>query len=110
MRMTGMISHFVLLIFLTVFLWIGVTYVSQNIQYSNARQFHSSVIHQLENSYFSSDTIEECKTKAKRNGYHLTIETYGQEGYRDARVILDMDFIFPVIQVTRRYTIEGYAR
>ena len=54
--------------------------------------------------------ISLCKAKAKENGYYLTIETYGQEGYRDARVILDMDFVFPVIQVTRRYTIEGYAR
>ena len=110
MRMTGMVSHFVLLIFLAIFLWIGVTYVSQNIQYSSARQFHGSVVRQLENSYFSSNVIEECKTRAEQNGYHLTIETYGQENHKDARVILDMDFVFPVIQVVRRYTIEGYAR
>lgn len=110
MRMAGMFSHFVLLIFLTVFLWTGVTYVSQNIQYSSARRFHGSVVHQLENSYFSSTVIEECKEKAIQNGYFLTIETYGQENHRDARVILDMNFVFPVIQVARRYTIEGYAR
>ncbi len=110
MRAAGMISHFVLLVFLTFFLWIGVTYVSQNIQYSTARQFHGSVVHQLENSYFSPAVIEECKTQAARNGYRLTIETFGTENHRDARVILDMDFIYPVIQTVGRYTIEGYAR
>ncbi len=110
MRAVGMLSHFVLLVFLTLFLWTGVTYVSQNIQYNSARQFHGSVVHQLENSYFSPAVIEQCKVQAGKNGYRLTIETFGTERHRDARVILDMDFIYPVIQRVGRYTIEGYAR
>ncbi|MCM1441880.1 MAG: hypothetical protein NC131_22110 [Roseburia sp.] len=110
MRGIGMISHFVSLCFLILFLWIGVTYVSLNIQYSGAKQFHGSVVQWLENSYFAPDVIEECRQKVEGNGYRLTIETYGRDVARDARVILDMDYTFPVIQVTKRYTIEGYAR
>ena len=50
-----------------LFLWIGITYVSQNIQYSSARQFHDSVIRHLENSYFAPEVIDECKEKAAKN-------------------------------------------
>lgn len=110
MRGMGMVSHFVSLCFLILFLWIGVTYVSLNIQYSGAKQFHGSVVQRLENSNFAPDTVKECRTKAEKNGYRLTIETYGNGIRMDARVILDMDYTFPVLQVTRRYTIEGYAR
>lgn len=110
MRAMGMFSHFVLFLFLLLFLWIGVTYVSQNIQYSSAKKFHSSVVERVENSYFDPAVIGECREKAEKNGYQLTVETYGEMGNMDARIILDFVYVFPVIQMSRRYTIEGYAR
>lgn len=110
MRGMGMVSHFISLCFMILFLWIGVAYVSQNIQYSSARQFHDSVVQNLENSYFAPDVIKECKEKAERNDYRLVVGIYGKGAHKDARVILDFDYTFPVIQVTRHYTIEGYAR
>ena len=108
--MRGMVSHFMSLCFMILFLWIGITYVSQNIQYSSAGQFHDSVIRHLENSYFAPEVIDECKEKAAKNHYRLAVGIYGEGIHKDARVILDFDYTYPVIQVTKRYTIEGYAR
>lgn len=110
MKIMELFSYFVLYFFLIVFLWIGVTYVSQNVQYSSAKKFHSSVVAQLENSYFDSGVVEECRKLAEKNGYQLTIDIYNEAGAKDARVILDVTYVFPVIQITRQYTIEGYAR
>ena len=110
MRITGMLSHVVLYLFLMILMWVGVTYVSQNIWYSSARDFHGAVVSQLEDSYFAEDVIRECKENAEKNGYKLTIDIFGEEDRRDARVILDMTYVFPILQVKKQYTIEGYAR
>lgn len=111
MRTVGMTSHFLLLFFLALTLWVGVTYVSQNIQYSNAKQFHSDVVQQLENHSFSAPVVEACRERAQRNGYQLTVEIFEEpSGDIDARVILDMEYVYPVIQIARHYTVEGYAR
>ncbi len=110
MRITGVLSHVVLYLFLMVFMWVGVTYVSQNIWYSSARNFYSSVVSRLENSYFDERVIDMCKEDARENGYRLTVDVFGEEGERDARVILDMTYVFPILKTARQYTIEGYAR
>ncbi len=110
MNISGIISHFVVFAFLMIFMWIGVTYVSQNIQYSSAKQFYNSVICQLEEQQFSQEIIRQCRENAERNGYELTIETYGSEKDIDARVILKLTYVYPIIQTSRHYQIDGYAR
>ncbi len=108
--MKGMISQFVLFFFLLLLMWTGVLYVTQNIQYSSAKRFHSNVVEQLENSYFNEKVREECQEKARENGYQLTVEEYGEKGNRDARVVLEFSFTIPVLKKTKQYKIEGYAR
>lgn len=110
MKQQSMISQFVQFVFLMLMLWVGVTYVSQNIQYSSAKRFHGNVVEQLENSYFDNQIIKDCERNAKESGYQLTIKTYGDIRNRDATVSLKFSFIFPVIRVEKEYIIEGYAR
>lgn len=108
--MRGMFSQFVLFFFLLLLMWFGVIYVMQNIQYSSAKGFHSNVIEQLENSYFDEKVKGNCQQQAKRNGYRLTVEEYGKAGNRDAKVVLEFTFTIPVLQTSKQYRIEGYAR
>lgn len=110
MKLQGMISHFILFILLMLLMWVGVTYVSQNIQYSSAKKFHSSVVEQIENSYFDKQVIRDCERKAEENSYRLRVESYDGRNGKDAKVRLELSFTFPVLQRTKQYVIEGYAR
>lgn len=110
MNGTNLLSHFISFAFLMLFMWIGVTYVSQNIQYSCAKQFFNSAIEQMENYNFQQAVLDQCKKNAEQKGYQLTVETFSDATHTDARVILNFEFYYPVIQVSKHYTIEGYAR
>lgn len=110
MRSFGIVSHFVLYLFLMLMMWVGAAYVSQNICYSNACRFYRNVVKQMEEQYYDSAVLEECRQAAKDNGYILTVDLYEQEGKKAAKVILDMTYVFPIVKEERHYTIEGYAR
>lgn len=110
MKIQNIVSNFVLFILLMILMWVGVTYVSQNIQYSSAKKFHGNVVERIENSYFNAQVMKDCERKAKQNGYLLLIEIYGGKFSRDAKVKLEFCYTFPVIQTTKKYIFEGYAR
>lgn len=109
-RIQGIFHLFLIFIFSMIFMWIGITYVSQNIQYSSAQKFFGSVIRELENHNFSAEAAEKCRDRAEQNGYVLQIEEFGEGEHRDARVKLIFTFTFPIIQKVQQYTMEGYAR
>lgn len=109
-RIQGVFHLFLIFIFSIVFMWIGITYVSQNIQYSSAQRFFCSVIKELENQHLSTEVVKECRMRAQRNGYFLQIDEFGKGEHRDARVILTFSFTFPIIQKVQQYKVEGYAR
>jgi len=90
-------------------MWIGITYVTQNIQYTRAKQVHDEISLRLGNNDFDPETIQECRNLASQCGYDLTIDLYEQGGEEGARIILDMTYQFPVFQNVKRYSIEGYA-
>ena len=109
MKTFGIVSHFVLYLFLMLLMWVGVAYVSQNIYYSNACRFYRNVVTRMEEQDYDSAVLEECR-QAKDNGYILTVDLYEREGKKTAKVVMDMIYVFPIIQEERHYTIEGYAR
>lgn len=108
-KIYGIFHLFLIFIFSMVFMWIGITYVSQNIQYSGAQRFFGVVVRELEEQYFSAEAEEQCKKRAEDYGYLLQVEKFGKE-HRDARVALTFSYTFPIIQKVQSYTIEGYAR
>lgn len=108
--MKQIIEHFITFFLLLIFVWIGVVYIIQNVSYSSARQFHGSVVKQLENSYFDSVVMDDCKEKAKRAGYNLEIQLYGSGNHKDAKVTLGFCYVIPLAGIKKNYEIEGYSR
>jgi uncharacterized alkaline shock family protein YloU len=95
---------------LLVFLWIGISYVMQNIIHTSARDYHGAVVRRVEDSNFTPNIISECKKDAKEKGYDLRIDCYGDSEHTDAKIRLSYTYTIPVINEERQYTIEGYAR
>lgn len=107
--MKGLFSQFVLFVFLIILMWTGVSYVSQNMQYSSARDYYHFVIRQIENSDFDQAVMEACKADAEKRHYRLYIKQY-ETNQRDARITLEFEYRFPMTQRKKRYLIDGYAR
>ena len=107
--MRDVISQFVIFFLLSLLLWIGLTCVCQNMRYCNAREYYEKIVHQIEDSYFEPAVILDCTTKAKQQGYQLSVHCYG-ENQKDARITLRYEYVLPMVQITRQCVIDGYAR
>lgn len=109
-RIQGIFHLFLIYLFSMIFLWIGITYVSQNIRYSSAQRYFSAVTAAVEQSYFSERVIDRCVQDAGKKGYHLSVQRYAGADRADAKISLEYVFVIPVLQKEQRYRIEGYAR
>ncbi len=107
--MKNILSQFVLFFMLMLLMWVGVSYVSQNMKYGSARDFFASVVRKIENSDFDESVMSSCERLAGEQGYSLSIQQY-DDNRRDASVTLTYEYIFPVTQKKKIYTIRGYAR
>lgn len=107
--MRGIVSEFVLCIFLMLLMWTGVSYLAQNMQYGSARDFYYRIVRQIENHDFDLAVIKKCGDEAKKRGYKLQIRQYNGNK-RDARIKLDFVYYFPMTQQKKQYKIDGYAR
>lgn len=109
-KMKNIIEYFLLFLFLLMFLWVGITYVNQNITVNNARAYKSAMVLQLQNSDFSDAVIQELILKAEEDGYHIEIEDYG---FDDVKKIKKVSLLFtyriPLINYSKDFVIEGYA-
>ena len=92
-----------------ILMWTGVSYVLQNMQYSSARDYYHLVIRQMENSDFDQTVVKACEEDAKKRGYRLQIRQY-KGNQRDARILLEFEYQFPMTQQKKQYVIDGYAR
>ena len=108
--MKMVIEHFITFLLLLIFIWIGIAYIIQNVLYSSAREFHGSVVTQVENSYFEQAVIEDCKKRAEKAGYELKVQVYGEENKKDAKVTLGFRYVIPLAGIVKKYEIEGYSR
>ena len=107
--MKGLVSEFVLCIFLMILMWTGVSYSAQNMQYSSARDFYHVIVRRMENHDFDPAVIQECKDRAGERGYKLQIKQYNGNK-RDARITLEFICRYPMTQQMKQYKIDGYAR
>lgn len=107
--MRWIFSQCVLFFFLILLMWTGISYVAQNMQYGDARDFYRAILRQIGESDFDEKVVEDCKKKAAQRGYHLKITQY-KEKRRDARVTLTYDYVFPVTQRIKQYRLDGYVR
>ena len=92
MKLGEICSQCVLCFFLILLMWTGITYVTQNIQYTRAKQVHDELVMRIENSNCDAKTIADCKHAAGQCGYDLMV------------------FWLPVLNKGRCYTFLGYAQ
>lgn len=103
----------VILILVAVFTFSGIISVAIDVQ--NARDFHSSVINEIEVSNHADSIIEACKTDAASNGYTLTTEEYDNNSDESAnaqitKVVLKYSYTIAFIGLSSEKEIVGYAR
>lgn len=109
-KLQGIVHLFLIYLFSMIFLWIGITYVLQNIRYCSAQRYFSAVTAAVEESYFSDRVIERCIQDAGGKGYQLSVRKYVGKDHADAKLSLEYTFVIPVLQKEQKYRIEGYAR
>lgn len=69
MLIDGIVTVFLILTG-TVLLW---SFITVELTYSAAQEYHSSVVKAIENSNFDSGVINKCSTQATEKGYILSI-------------------------------------
>ena len=84
--------------------------MAKNIHYSDAVRFHETVVKTLEENNFTDDCIEKCKKESQLQGYNLEVEVFGEQENKDARVLLEVVYRFPIWSKEKEKRIEGYAR
>lgn len=108
--MRGVIEHFVTFLFILMFVWVGMSYIMQNIVYSSARDYHSQIVKQIEDSNYHDGYIQTAKEEAAKAGFTLTVNSYTDSyGYPAARVELLYNYIIPFSGVKKDYHIFGYT-
>ncbi|NMC59414.1 MAG: hypothetical protein GYA51_08550 [Candidatus Methanofastidiosa archaeon] len=105
------IGIFILL--LGVFTMAGV--MSACIDANNARDFHASVIAEIEDSNFAPSVINACKTQAANDGYELLIDDNSIVKNEDGKttlmqVILEYKYHVDFLGVISTQQIRAFAR
>lgn len=103
----------VFILMLSVFSMAGV--MSACIDANNARDFHASVIAEIENSNFASSVITVCKEQAANAGYELLIDSNSVVKDEDGKptlmeVILKYQYRIDFFGAVSNQQIRGFAR
>lgn len=78
--MQQIIEGMIAMIFIFVFLLIGIDLIKVEVDCGNAREFRNSCIVALENSEFDEEIVNRCFSCAKENGYEMSIKFYYFDG------------------------------
>lgn len=111
--MKGTIEFFLAIIVFALMALTGTGYITASINTANARDYHASIINELEASNFNQEVIESLYMDATSKGYILEpILPYEIEGHqKTAEVILNYNYDIGVLNITgEQHIIRGYAR
>ena len=109
--MKGAIETFVSFIIIIFIVTICSFYIYSNLIIADARNYHASIIEQIESSNGSAKVIKDCKDDAADSRYTLKIEPaemYENKNYY--YVTIEYKYEIPVIGTISSGVIEGYAR
>lgn len=103
----------VILILVAVFTFSGIITVALDVQ--NARDYHASVINEIEISNHAESVILACKADASDNGYTLTTESYSNNSENGSnaqitKVVLKYSYNIDFLGLFSEKEISGYAR
>ncbi len=105
-----MIEYFTLFLFIAVFLLIGITYVNQNISLNAAREYHQSIVTELQDSDFASSVVDEIQNNAAATNYKVEIlDTSIAATKKKYKVTVMFDYRIPLVGMNQTYRVVGYA-
>lgn len=111
--MKGVIEFFVLIIVFSLMAISGTTFITASINSSNARDYHASIINEIEASNFNQSIIDSLYEDAAGKGYILEpiVPVEIEEHKRVAEVILNYTYDVGILNITgEQHSIRGYAR
>lgn len=115
--MKVLIEVFVDIIVLALIAFIGLQFVTVNLEVQNARSFHQNVIEKIESSNNNQSVINQCMTDAttKYGANSLTVQNCsvyvnGEDQSPSYYVRLNYKIRIPFSSIVRTCTAEGYAR
>lgn len=111
--MKGNIEVFIGTILFAVMALCATSYITATINTTNARDYHASVINEIEASNFNADVMSGLYTDALDKGYELDPITVTeiQNHKKVAEVILHYKYTIGFLNISEDgYTIRGYAR
>lgn len=108
--MKMIIEFFTMFLFLVVFLLVSVTYVNQNVSLNSAREYHESIVTELQDHDFASSSIEDIKHNAELTNYDVHIEdTTISEAKKKYKVTVTFNYKVPLVGLDQNYSVVGYA-
>lgn len=102
----------IFLVLMAVFISVGILSVQMDTQ--NARDYHASVVNEIENSNHSPTVIQVCKDEARANGYELEVVVYentsGNYTFVTSKVTLKYQYTINFLGIQSQKEVIGYAR
>ena len=103
----------IFMLIMSVFTLVGI--ISADMDAGHARDFHSSVIAEIEDADFAPSVVAECIAQADRAGYDLLIDeescVYDEDGkVTMMEVVLQYDYSVDFLDLLSTQQIRGFAR
>lgn len=108
-----LISTYLFVLLFGLMGYISIEFILMNRETNVARGFHEICVEKIENSYFDSGVIDECKRNAKEKGYNLVLEehseTVGAETVPSFFVKLEYKISLPLLGIQKEALVIGCA-
>lgn len=111
--MKGTIEFFMIIIAFALMSLSGTALITASLNSANARNYHASIINEIENSNFNQGVMDSLYVDASSKGYELEpiVTTEIEKHKKVAEVILNYNYDVGILNITgEKHTIRGYAR
>lgn len=103
------IEMYVSLIVLVVLAFVGISFITINIDVVNARDAQASYVAEIENSNLSESIIQKCKNNAQTHGYELIVDVTNVGSKPTAKVTLCYKYSMAILGTSQKHTIVSYT-
>lgn len=110
--MKTMFENMITTMIMIVMLFVMVSIGTIELQIINARKIHSSIINQIQASYYMVDVNDiNARLKSEYQNWNLDVKEISSVNSRkDLLVTLDYEVVVPVFNIVKSGRLEGYAR
>lgn len=110
--MSQILKTYLSLFLLVISSLIFVCIISADVNVTSAREFHSTIVKEIEESNMSQSVIESCKENAQKLGYILNATKVVDDKNKTIAVelVLNYEYSIPIINVFSNHEIRAIAR